>query len=1006
MSRSFTRPGRINNRRSRRTSSPSSLTPPRAETLERRILFVTVTSAANSGPGTLREAIISANATPSADVINLNLPAGQQVISLLSALPGLSAAGGNVTITGTGAGNVSIFRDSAALTDFNIIESLAPELSISGATIGYGKSASGGGINAGAGTKVTLDGVVLTGNSATLNGGAINLNAGAFLTLRNSAIIGNTAISDGGGVYFVNGGGLVVENSTISGNSAGRLAGNNGGGVYFSGAVSSTPPTGFTPGTLIFRNSTIANNVAGSSAGGIAIVNFTGDLRLQNCTITGNTAQGAGGGTGGGVCKGGGTGTITATNTLIARNENVGAPDIGALATTVNANYCAIGSNLGFTLSGTSGNNLGYGVSLKLGPIGNYGGLGQTVLPDTDSPLIDAGSNALIAAGVTTDQRGSGYTRASGAAVDIGAYEVQSTIQVTTDSDSGAGSLRAAITAANATPEFDTITFSPDFFCNPRTISLITALPAITGRVTIDGPGAKDLTLRRDPSAAPFRIFNSIAPVLNLIGMTVTGGTTTNGTDGGGLVIGGAAPNVSLYDMNFSGNSAPAGGEGGAIYGNVGAFLSLRKSTIADNTAGGDGGGIGFTDGGGLTVEDSTISGNTAGAANNGGGVYWYGAASESPPSGYARRTVVFRNSTIANNTTGASAGGIAIVNSNSTLLLQNSTVTANTALGAGGGTGGGICQGGATATISLFNSIVAGNTNAGAPDIGSPGSTVNVNYSAIGSALGYAPSASSGNNLPYGINLKLGSLGDYGGRIKTFLPQSGSPLINAGSTSLLPPTTVHDTRGRSFSRLLGTAPDIGADESGTPLVKSSQINGGAAQRSQVNTITFNFDVPVTLASGALSLWQFNTGGSGLNDGSSPTNASAALGAPVSSAGGTLWTYSFVGGSPFSQTTGGAFTGSLTDGIYKAQLDPTKVTAVTGAVALGEGEWLKFHRLFGDNNGDAAVNPLDYQQFRNSFGKIAGDATYNPSFDFDNNGSVNPVDYIQFRGRFGKALTF
>jgi len=65
------------------------------------------------------------------------------------------------------------------------------------------------------------------------------------------------------------------------------------------------------------------------------------------------------------------------------------------------------------------------------------------------------------------------------------------------------------------------------------------------------------------------------------------------------------------------------------------------------------------------------------------------------------------------------------------------------------------------------------------------------------------------------------------------------------------------------------------------------------------------------------------------------------------------------------------------------------------------------HRLFGDRNGDGAVNPADYVAFRGAFGKTQGaDAGYLDSFDFNGDGAINPLDYIQFRGRFGKAFTY
>src|ERR671929_1202619 len=65
------------------------------------------------------------------------------------------------------------------------------------------------------------------------------------------------------------------------------------------------------------------------------------------------------------------------------------------------------------------------------------------------------------------------------------------TLNVTTLNDSGAGSLRAAIAAANATPGADTITFQAGL---TGTITLTSALQ-ISQSVTIDGPGSSVLTL-------------------------------------------------------------------------------------------------------------------------------------------------------------------------------------------------------------------------------------------------------------------------------------------------------------------------------------------------------------------------------------------------------------------------------------------------------------------------------------------------------------------------------
>src|SRR5262249_6776335 len=119
-------------------------------------------------------------------------------------------------------------------------------------------------------------------------------------------------------------------------------------------------------------------------------------------------------------------GTVTVANSVVSGNSNANGPDIlSSSTTTTNVNFSAIGSNTGFTLSGTSGDNLPFGANLLLGPLANNGGPTQTMAPQPGSPLINAGSNASPPANLTPDQRGPGFARIQGGTVDIGAYEDQ-----------------------------------------------------------------------------------------------------------------------------------------------------------------------------------------------------------------------------------------------------------------------------------------------------------------------------------------------------------------------------------------------------------------------------------------------------------------------------------------------------------------------------------------------------------------------------------------------------
>jgi len=177
--------------------------------------------------------------------------------------------------------------------------------------------------------------------------------------------------------------------------------------------------------------------------------------------------------------------------------------------------------------------------------------------------------------------------------------------------DSGAGSLREAITAALASPEDDIITFSVS-----GTINLLTTLPNLTsgGALTIDGTG-QDITISgpgqgcsTDPSC---RVFTSQI-TLNLINLTVTNGYVNS--QGGGIFNNESTLNVT--NCTVSGNHS--GNGGGAIYTLEEGTTTIINSAVSDNY----GGGIGAAgnDPPTLTVTNSTVSnndGNGIGAMGN-----------------------------------------------------------------------------------------------------------------------------------------------------------------------------------------------------------------------------------------------------------------------------------------------------------------------------------------------------------------------------------------------------
>jgi hypothetical protein len=206
-----------------------------------------------------------------------------------------------------------------------------------------------------------------------------------------------------------------------------------------------------------------------------------------------------------------------------------------------------------------------------------------------------------------------------------------STLTVTNTLDSGKGSLRYEIAQAEKHPANDTIVFAPSL--DGQTITLTSGELDITTGLTIQGPGAGQLTISGGKNSRVFEV-NASAPVV-LSGLTISGGTGVASAllvnpydgDGGGIL------NLSTLTLNgcvVSGNSV-AGVHNGAPLSGGGIYnsgnLTLSGCTVSNNSArgtaldttGGYGGGI--YNAGTLTVSTSTLSGNFA-SNGFGGGIY------------------------------------------------------------------------------------------------------------------------------------------------------------------------------------------------------------------------------------------------------------------------------------------------------------------------------------------------------------------------------------------------
>ena len=185
-----------------------------------------------------------------------------------------------------------------------------------------------------------------------------------------------------------------------------------------------------------------------------------------------------------------------------------------------------------------------------------------------------------------------------------------STLTVTNALDSGNGSLRYEIAHANKNA---TIDFAPNL--DGQTITQTSGELDITTGVTIEGPGAGQLTISGGKNSRVFDV-NASAPVV-LSGLTISNGvaydvTGVHENDGGGIL------NLSTLGLSgcvMSGNSASLAGTsfGGGIY-NAGT-LTISGCTVSNNFATPDfapGCGGGIYNAGTLTVTSSTVSGNSA----------------------------------------------------------------------------------------------------------------------------------------------------------------------------------------------------------------------------------------------------------------------------------------------------------------------------------------------------------------------------------------------------------
>ncbi len=456
---------------------------------------------------------------------------------------------GSTTLT-----NCTVSDNSASLNGGGLANS-SGTTTLSDCTVSGNSSGHGGGVCNLKGT-TTLDNAEIRANSANDGGGLATY--GGTTTLSDCTVSGNTAAGEAGGVLD-NSGTTNLLNSTVSGNTAASSGGvgtdHYGTTTMTDCTVSGNAASGNAGGVGTDNSSTTMTDctVSGNSSvsGGGLYTDNNGAATLTNCTVSGNAARDNGGGlynTSGGMTtltddtvsansagiSGGGLdnldGTVTIGNTILAKNTAAtSGPD--ALGTVDSLGTNLVGETDGSSgwvasdLTGTSAQPL----NPLLAPLGNYGGPTQTMALLPGSPAIDAGNNALIPVGVTTDQRG--LPRIVNGVVDIGASESsQFTIAVTSGSNQSTGiftgfpaPLVATVTANNPLEPVagGLVTFTPPqsgasaiLTGSPATISAngeasVTATANGTVGSYIVSAGARGIS-----NTADFNLTNQAIPII------------------------------------------------------------------------------------------------------------------------------------------------------------------------------------------------------------------------------------------------------------------------------------------------------------------------------------------------------------------------------------------------------------------------------------------------------------------------------------------------------------
>ncbi len=420
------------------------------------------------------------------------------------------------------------------------------------------------------------------------------------------------------------------------------------------------------------------------------------------------------------------------------------------------------------------------------------------------------------------------------------------TVTTTDDHDDGNCSaedctLREAIVAANLLPDDSIIGFAPGV---SGIIQLTGRLPDLASNLTVQGPGADLLTVRRN-SVGIYRIFSisngmNNGPVVSITGLTISNGQATS--DGGGIQNDHGT--VLVRDCVLTGNSSMLSDPtyGGAIF-NWNGRLTIENSTLTGNTAtyGGGVGNVRRSPGtSSVTIRNSTLNNNTA-VKGDGGGIYNEATNSGSFTQLYLSNSTLSSNSATPNGFLGGAGGALynyGSLSGHARAVLQDCTLSGNQAANTGGIYNRSFS---ANASLALRNTILKTDASGGNL-LNADGMIISLGHNLSNDAAAGPNGTGPGGHLNAPGDIRntdplLGPLQDNGGPTFTHALLNGSPAINRGADT---GDSMIDQRG--FARV--QASDIGAFEFGaaapTPTPSPSPSPSPTPQPSSTPTPTPN----------------------------------------------------------------------------------------------------------------------------------------------------------------------